>query len=105
MNKQPEYFEGSGNVFADLEVENADMELAKAELAFAIRSHIRARDLTQKQAALLLHTDQGKISAIMSGKVSGYSYDRLMRYLKKLNCDVTITVKSDCTGKLLVETS
>ncbi len=33
MTKKPEYFESSGNVFADLGVENPEEALAKSELA------------------------------------------------------------------------
>ena len=108
MSKQNEFINGSGNIFADLGVEDADIELAKAELAHTIRTHIHAQKLTQKDAAALLETDQAKISAIMNGKVSGYTYDRLVRYLNKLNCDVTLVVtlsKSESSGRILVETA
>ena len=107
MSKENEFFQGSGNIFADLDVADADMELAKAELAYIIRCRIRALGLKQKQAAEMLHTDQAKVSAIMSGKVSGYTYDRLMRYLNNLNCDITISIaspKPEHSGKVLVET-
>lgn len=101
-----DFIPGSGNVFADLGLEDADMELAKAELAYTIRSYIRERGLNQTQAAELLGTDQAKVSAIMNGKVSSYTYDRLVRFLNKLNCDVTIVIappKADRTeGKVLV---
>lgn len=56
---QSEFTTGSANIFADLGVPNADVELA--ELVFAIRSHIRQRNLSQKEAAKLLHTDQASI--------------------------------------------
>ncbi len=108
IKDQGEFVQGSGNIFADLGLENPEMELAKAELAYAIRIRIRALELTQKQAAGLLKTDQAKISAIMSGKISGYSYDRLMRYLNKLNFDVTIIItspKSDTKARIQVETA
>ena len=108
MSEQNEFFEGSGNIFADLGVDDAEIELAKAELAYAIRSRIRTEKLTQKQAAALLETDQAKISAIMNGKVSGYTYDRLVRYLNKLKCDVAFVVtssRSDTEGKVRVHTA
>jgi predicted XRE-type DNA-binding protein len=108
MSKQSEFIQGSGNIFADLGVEDAEMELAKAELAYLIRSQIRMRKLTQKQAASLLETDQAKISAVMNGKVSGYTYDRLVHYLNKLSCDVTLVVTPSETvsaGKVRVETA
>ena len=108
MNRDSGFFQGSGNVFADLGVEDADMELAKAEIGLAIRTHIRSLKLNQTQAASLLDTDQAKVSAIMNGKLSGFTYDRLLRYLKKLNCDITISIASprpERAGKVLVETA
>lgn len=108
MSEQKDFIKGSGNIFTDLGVKDAQMELAKAELAYAIRSQIRMRKLTQQQAASLLETDQAKVSAVMNGKVSGYTYDRLVHYLNKLNCDVTLVVtpsETVSTGKVRVETA
>src|SRR5579862_6346230 len=82
----------SGNVFADLGLPNADEELAKAELAFALRQSIQAKGLTQTDAAELLGTDQAKVSLLMNGRVSGFTFDRLVRFLNALEMDVRITV-------------
>ena len=108
MSKETGFFQGSGNVFADLGVEDADMELAKAEIGYAIRTHIGTLKLNQTQAASLFDTDQAKVSAIMNGKLSGFSYDRLLRYLKKLNCDITISIaspKPESAGRVSVKTA
>ena len=107
MRTDEKFIAGSGNVFADLGLPDADIELAKAILASTIRNCIRARGLTQQDAAILLDIDQSKISAIMKGKVSGYTYDRLLRYLNKFNRDVTLVIgpeKADHSeGQTLVE--
>lgn len=87
-------FEHSGgNVFADLNVPNPEEALAKAELARQINRVIKKKKLTQKQAALALGVDQPKISALLSGKLSGFSLERLFRFLNELGQDVTISVK------------
>ena len=83
----------SGNVFADLNVPNPEEALAKAELARQINRVIKKKRLTQKQAALVLGVDQPKISALISGKLSGFSLERLFRFLNELGQDVTINVK------------
>ena len=83
----------SGNVFADLHVPNPEEALAKAELARQIYRVIKKKRLTQKQAALALGVDQPKISALISGKLSGFSLERLFRFLNELGQDVTIKVK------------
>ena len=83
----------SGNVFADLNLPQADDLLAKAELAAKIIAEIRRRRLTQSQAAAILGIDQPKVSALNQGKLSGFSIERLMRLLLVLGRDIEITVK------------
>lgn len=85
-------FGSSGNVFADLEVADPEEALVKAELAHAISTIIVERRLTQTQAAELLGIDQPKVSALMRGRLSGFSVDRLLRFLLALDRDVEIVV-------------
>src|SRR5215212_6567729 len=82
----------SGNVFADLGLDSADVRLTKAKLAHQIATILENRHLTQVQAAEILGIDQPKVSAISRGRLSGFSTDRLMQLLTRLDLDVTITV-------------
>ena len=84
----------SGNVFADLNLPRADDLLTKAELAAKIIAEIQRRRLTQAQAAAILGVDQPKISALKQGKLSGFSIERLIRFLVLLGRDVEIIVKT-----------
>ena len=86
------FTESSGNVYADLGLKDADTLQAKSVLAIHIKRTIRARRLTQARAAEILGLDQPKVSAIMSGRLSGFSTDRLLRFLTALGCDVKISV-------------
>jgi predicted XRE-type DNA-binding protein len=90
----PAVIAGSGNVFADLELPHPDLALAKAELVQRLRELIAERQLTQARAGQLLGLDQPKVSALLRGRVSGYSIDRLFRYLNALGQQVEITVRS-----------
>jgi predicted XRE-type DNA-binding protein len=83
----------SGNVFADLGLSRPDDLLAKAELAARIIEEVQRRRLTQAQAAGILGIDQPKISALKQGKLSGFSIERLIRFLLLLGRDIEITVK------------
>jgi predicted XRE-type DNA-binding protein len=92
--KEPILIEqGSGNVFADLGLPNPDLALAKAELVRRIRDLIAERGLTQANAAALLGLDQPKVSALVRGRVEGYSIDRLFRFLNALGQRVEISVR------------
>ena len=100
-----EVVRGNGNVFVDLSVANAEEELAKADLAFAIRQRIKAKYLNQTDAAVLLGTDQAKVSLLMNGKVGGFTFDRLTRFLNALEMDVKISITPTAEqerGKTLV---
>ncbi len=84
---------GSGNVFADLGLPNPDLALAKAELVQRIRELIAERKLTQAKAADLLGIDQPKVSALVRGRVEGYTIDRLFRFLNSLGQRVEIIIR------------
>ena len=84
---------GSENVFADLQVENPEDALAKAKLAHTISSIITRRHLTQAQAAAILGIDQPKVSALMRGRLTGFSIERLLRFLMALDNDVHILIR------------
>src|SRR6266852_6338663 len=85
--------QGSGNVFADLGLPNPELALAKARLVQRIRCIIAERKLSQSRAAKLLGVDQPKVSALVRGRVEGYSIDRLFRFLNALGQRVEITVR------------
>jgi predicted XRE-type DNA-binding protein len=89
----PQIDRGSGNVFADLGIPNPDLALAKAELVRHIRGLIAERKLTRTKAADLLGLDQPKVSALVRGRVDGYTLDRLFRFLIALGQRVEITVR------------
>ncbi len=76
--------QSTGNVFSDLRVAHPEEELAKAQLASHIRNAIAQRRLTQAQAARRLGLDQPKISALINGRLAGFSSDRLLRCLAAL---------------------
>ena len=83
----------SGNVFEDMELPEPADRLAKAELARKIAEIITRRHLNQTDAAQLLDVDQPKISAIMNGRLVGFSLERLIQFLNILGRDVQIVVK------------
>jgi len=81
-----------GNVFEDLGLPDAQDRLAKAELARKIAIIVRDRHLTQVAAAKILGIDQPKVSALVCGRLAGFSLDRLTYFLRLLRQDVEIVV-------------
>ncbi len=89
----------SGNVFADLGLKDPEELLAKSELVQRIADIIAERKLTQVRAARLLGIDQPKVSALLRGRLDGFSIDRLFRFLNALGDDVEIIVRPARSGE------
>ncbi len=82
----------SGNVFADLGLENADELLVKADLAHAINTEIHARGLMQAAAAEHAGLTQPQVSKIARMKLDDFSQERLQTVLRRLGVDVEISL-------------
>jgi predicted XRE-type DNA-binding protein len=99
MPRKSDIIKGSGNVFADLRVTNPEETLAKAELVRRISEIIDQRGLKQSEAAEVLGIDQAKVSALVRGRLSGFSTDRLFRFLNALGRDIEIVVRAKPTSR------
>jgi predicted XRE-type DNA-binding protein len=88
------YEVSSGNVFADLGFADPEEELVRADLAHRIATIIEDRGLTQIEAAALMGSNQPKVSALVRGRLAGFSFERLARYLLALGQDVEIVIRS-----------
>lgn len=93
MTNDPQIAPSSGNVFADLSLEEPYELLAKADLAILICETISRRRLSQTRAAAMLGVDQPKISALKHGRLEGFSTERLFRFLNALDLDVEIVIR------------
>src|SRR5215472_1319498 len=84
---------GSGNVFMDLGLPNADEHLVKAQLVFKIDTIMKRRGLKQSEAAALFGVKQPDVSKMLRGDFRQFSVERLLRFLVALNHDVEIVVR------------
>jgi predicted XRE-type DNA-binding protein len=84
---------GSGNVFADIGLPNAEEHLIKAQLVYKIDTLMEARGLKQTEAATLFGVRQPDVSKMLRGDFRQFSVERLMRFLVALGQDVEIVVK------------
>jgi predicted XRE-type DNA-binding protein len=93
MKKKPDFATGSGNVFADIGLQNAQEHLVKAQLIYKIDSWMKARRLKQVAAAKLFGVKQPDVSKMLRGDFRQFSVERLLRFLVALGQDVEIVVK------------
>jgi predicted XRE-type DNA-binding protein len=84
--------EGSGNIYADLGMDDADEMLVKAQLATKIGEIVKARKWSQQQAAEVLGLTQPKLSLMLRGQFRGISEAKMLECLTRLGRDVQIVV-------------
>ncbi len=84
---------GSGNVFADLGLPDADKLKIKSGLTIEIAKAIRERGLTQAAAASRMGLTQPKVSSLLRGEFSNFSERKLMDCLSHLGYDIEIRVR------------
>lgn len=85
----------SGNVFADLDLPEAEDRLLKAQLALKIQQLIKQKGMTQAEIAPLLGLDQPKVSNLMRGRLAGFSVERLFGIMNKLGHNVEVRISEE----------
>jgi predicted XRE-type DNA-binding protein len=82
----------SGNVFRDLGFgpEEAQHLLVRSELMVKIEKRLRARGLTQAEAATIMGVSQPRVSDLLRGKIGLFSTDSLIDMLATLGVTVRI---------------
>ena len=93
-----EVHRGSGNVFADLGLADAEKLKIKAGLVIEIRNAMRSLGLTQMEAAKRMGITQPKVSDMMRGDFTNLSERKLMDCLTRMGYDIEIKVRPAKTG-------
>ena len=94
----------SGNVFADLDLADANKLRIKTGLVVEIRKAIQSLGLNQHEAAKRMGITQPKVSDMMRGNFANLSERKLMDCLTRLGYDIEIKVRPAKTeiGHLLL---
>ena len=102
-----EVHRGSGNVFADLGLADAEKLAIKTGLVIEIRKAMRILGLTQQAAAKRMGITQPKVSDMMRGDFTNLSERKLMDCLTRLGYDIEIKVRPAKaeTGHLMLATA
>ena len=87
-----EFEEGSGNVFADLNLKEANQLLTRAQIGYHVFKILEDRKLRQREMASILGIAQPDVSHLMNGHFSRFTTDKLLDFLKRLDQKVTIEV-------------
>lgn len=93
MTRKAKVEMGSGNIFADLGLPDADAHFLKSQIVSEIYRLANVRKLTQAQSGKRMGISQPEVSRLFKGHFREYSIERLMGFLTTFDRDVEIVVR------------
>ncbi len=90
---EPEIIRGSGNIYRDFNLPDADVRQLKAILAAAIIKTLDRRDLSVRIAQRLTGIDAGDFSRVRNADFRRISVERLMTMINRLGSRVEVKIK------------
>jgi predicted XRE-type DNA-binding protein len=97
--KEIKFEEGSGSVFADLGLKDADQLLMRSQIGFHVFKILEEKRLKQREISGILGIAQPDVSHLMNGHFGRFTTDRLLDFLKRLDRKVTIEVSRHHKGE------
>lgn len=91
-NPDIEFEESSGNIFADLGMDDADELFTRSQIGYGVFQILAERKLKQREIAEILGVAQPDVSHLMNGHFSRFTTDKLPGFLRRLDRKVTIQV-------------
>jgi predicted XRE-type DNA-binding protein len=91
--REPEIVRGSGNIYRDFNLPDADVRQLKAILAAAIIKTLDRRGLSVRNAQRLTGIDAGDFSRVRNADFRRISVERLMTMINRLGSRVEVKVK------------
>ena len=97
--KAIEFEESSGNIFADLGLDDSGELYARAQIGVHVFKILKDKKLKQREIAGVLGIAQPDVSHLMNGHFSRFTTDKLLDFLKRLDRKVTIEVSRRHQGE------
>ncbi|MGK7959442.1 helix-turn-helix domain-containing protein [Crocosphaera sp.] len=97
MIEKPVFEESSGNVFADLGLENADELFIRGKIGIQVIRLVKQRNLKEKEISELLEISLSEVSDLMKGEFQKFTEGKLLNFLKRLDMEITLYLRP-CKG-------
>jgi predicted XRE-type DNA-binding protein len=94
-----EFEVSSGNIFADLELEDSAELYARAKIGRHVFEILKDKKLKQRKIAAVLGVARPDVSHLMNGHFSRFTTDKLLEFLKRLDRKVRIEVSRHHKGE------
>lgn len=105
MTQEQIFEESSGNVFADLGLDDADELLTRGKIGIQVVRLLQRRNLKQQEITKILGITQREVSDLMKGEFQQFSEGKLLNFLKRLDIEVTLYLRPRNQGNQDVETA
>jgi predicted XRE-type DNA-binding protein len=93
MSLEPKSVDSSGNIFVDLELDNATELFTRGKIGIQTIRLLKKRNLKQREIGELLGISQPEVSHLMNGEFQRFSEGKLISFLKRLNTEVTLHIR------------
>lgn len=93
MTEDVRFERGSGNVFLDIGLPDAEELHGKSRMVVTINRSIELRGLDRKEAAKLLGTTQKNIALLAKYALDEFSIEQLMHFANALEYEVVIELR------------
>lgn len=92
----PEWEEGSENVFKDLGFSETEAEhlRIRSRLMIEVERFVERSKLSQREAAKKLGVTQPRLNDLLQGKIQKFSIDALVKMLSKVRIHVDVNVSA-----------
>ncbi len=104
MTEETIFEESSGNVFADLGLEDAEELFTRGKIGIQVIRLLKQRHLKQREISDLLGIPQPEVSHLMNGEFQRFSEGKLLTFLKRLDTEVTLHLRLRHGGNQTGET-
>lgn len=108
MTKKPkiQYEDGSGNVFADLGLDDSGELFTRAQVGIHVINAIKHAKLAgQKSIGKILNIEQPEVSHLLNGHFSRFSTEKLLEFLNRLDLKISIQISEHKKGEPYKEVS
>lgn len=92
IDEKEKIVRGSGNIFADLGLPDAQNRKLKAQMAMHISRLMKQKGMTQAQLGALVGLDQPKVSKMLRGQLGEFSVERLFGVVNRLGRNIEVRV-------------
>ena len=101
-----QYEDGSGNVFADLGLDESGGLFTRAQVGIHVINAIKHSKLSgQKAIGSILNIEQPEVSHLLNGHFSRFSTEKLLEFINRLDLNISIQISEHKKGEPYKEVS